>query len=525
MRTLDLITFGLSALRRQKLRAALTLLGVTIGSATLVISLAVGLGVQRAIDDQFSKESQLRQVSVFPSHDGIDESLEGVPKEVRDIDGSMSEAKRERIRKLHVQRWKREQKQPAPKPLTAERVEQLRRIPHVVDAIPELDELGRAFLESNKQSSPAHVYGVADDHAHFAHRLEIGTKFSSSHSRECIVHEYLLYRLGLVNDADVQAVIGQQVRIELNTASRSPIYLLTLFDADTGNVSEEEMRAIDKAWKLLPAALESMPLESKEKKALLAAIGRRGPGARKEENQRIIESFTIVGVVRAPMKDDPKDDSFLDGPLRDADILIPRHTAEAFFIKLPRREENGYSRVRLIVDHEDHLDSVVEEVKRMGLHEFSLGHIIQQIKRNVMLVGFAMDFIALVALIVAALGITNTMLTTVLERTREIGIMKAVGAKDRQILSMFLIEGGLIGLIGGIGGVILGWLASFPGNSTALRIMEKQGHKPLPETVFLYPMWLLIAVPAFAMLVTTLAALVPARRAARVEPVVALRHE
>jgi putative ABC transport system permease protein len=525
VRTIDLVTFGLSALRRQKLRATLTLLGVAIGSATLVISLAVGIGVQRVIDKQFSEETQLRQVTVFPSHDGLDESLVGVPESVRSIEGSMSEAKRERIRKLHVMRWKREQTQPAPKPLTADRVEQLRRLPHVIDAIPELDELGRAYLDANKQSSAAHVYGVAEGHALFTHRLEVGGRFSSSNVRECIVHEYLLYRWGIRDDAAVQAIIGQQVRIELNTAQRSPVWLLTLFEADGSNVSEEEMEVLDKAWKLLPQVMESMPLSPRERETFLRIIRRKSPGAKKQENVRIKETFTVVGVVRAPMKDDPKDEGFLDGPLRDADIIIPRHAAEEFFMKLPRREENGYSRVRLIVDHEDNLEGVVEDVKKMGFHEFSLGAIIQQIKRNVMLVGFAMDFIALVALIVAALGITNTMLTTVLERTREIGIMKAVGAKDRQILTMFLIEGGLIGLIGGVCGVILGWLASFPGNNAAIRILEKQGHKPLPETVFLYPLWLLIMVPVFAMLVTTLAALLPARRAARVEPVIALRHE
>lgn len=525
MRTLDLIAFGLSALRRQKLRAALTLLGVTIGCTTLVVSLAVRKGVERAIDDQFGSESQLLQVTVFPSHDGIDESLEGVPNEVSEIQGDMSEAKRERIRKLHIARWKRDNTRPAPKPLTADRVEQLRRIPHVREAIPELDELGRAILEVNGQTSPAHVVGATLDHGPFARRLEVGGAFTSPNANECIVHEYLLYRWGIRDDNDVRGIIGRTVRVELNTANRSPIWLLNLFDADSSKVSQEELDALDKAWRLLPAALESMSLQPQEKEALLRAIRRKRPGAKTDENTRIVETFTIVGVIRAPMKDDPKDAILLDGPLGDAEILIPRQVAEAFFLKLPRREENGFSRVRLIVDREDNLQSVVDAVKRMGLNEFSLGAVIQQIKRNVMLIGFAMNFIALVALIVAALGITNTMLTTVLERTREIGIMKAVGAKDRQILAIFLIEGGLIGVVGGIGGVLLGWLASFPGNRYALRVMQEQGHKPLPETVFVYPLWLIISVPLFAMLVTTLAALLPARRAAHVEPVVALRHE
>jgi putative ABC transport system permease protein len=523
VRSSDLIAFGLSALRRQKLRTALTLLGVVIGTATLVISVSIGLGVRHTIDEEFKKDDRLRQISVFPSSEGFEDSMEGVPSEVLDITGTMSDAKRERIRKLAAMRWKRRNTQPLPKPLTSDRIEALRNIPHVVDVIPDLDEMGRAFFD--EKSSDSRIYGVPHDYKRFQHRLEVGGGFSGPLANECIVHEYLLYRLGIRDDAAVKSCIGKPIRVELTTARRTSLYLLSLFEADLSNISEEELRVLEKAWKLMPEALESLPLSDREKEILLRAVRRKGPGAKKQEVKVIKESFTIVGVIRAPIKGDPPDEGFLDGPLRDSDLIIPRYAAEEFFTQLPRRQENGPRHVRLIVDHEDNLEAVDAEVKRMRFNEFSLGVFIHQLRKNVMLVGLAMDFIALVAIIVAALGITNTMFTTVLERTREIGIMKAVGAKDRQIMTMFLIEGGLIGLLGGAIGVLVGWLASFPGNGYALKIMEEQGHKPLPETVFLYPPWLLIGVPLFAMLITTLAAVLPARRAARVEPVVALRHE
>jgi putative ABC transport system permease protein len=525
VRTLDLLAFGLSALRRQKVRAALTLLGVVIGTATLVISISVGEGVKAAIDEQFRNDDRLRQISVFPSNDGMEDSSENVPDSVLHVEGTMSDAKRERIRKFKIARYKRENAITSPKPLTRERVEQIRQIPHVVDAIPELDEFGRCFLEGEPGSTPAHIYSVSQGHAHYEHRLEVGGRFSSSHAKECIVHEFFLYQLGIRDDADVRAIIGKKVRIEVTTLRRSPMTLLALFDADLSNLSREEVDIIEETFQNLPEYMEALPLPEEKKKILLGALRRKKPGVKTSPDTKIIDEFTVVGVVRAPIKEDPPDEGFLDGSIREADVIMPRHAAETFFMQLPKRGEIGFNRVRVIVDHEDNLKEVDEKIKKMGLHEFSLGLYIHQIKRNVMLVGFAMDFIALVALIVAGLGITNTMFTTVLERTREIGIMKAVGAKDRQILTMFLIEGSLIGLIGGIGGVIIGWLASFPGNRYALRIMDEQGHKPLPETVFAYPIWLLISVPLFAMLVTTLAAVLPARRAARVEPVIALRHE
>jgi putative ABC transport system permease protein len=113
-----------------------------------------------------------------------------------------------------------------------------------------------------------------------------------------------------------------------------------------------------------------------------------------------------------------------------------------------------------------------------------------------------------------------------LERTKEIGVMKSVGAKDRQILTMFLIEGTMIGAVGGGLGVLFGWLVSFPGDNVALGIIrEQEPNMPPVRSVFQYPWWLLVGAPLFAMLVTTMAGVLPARRAARIEPVVALRHE
>jgi putative ABC transport system permease protein len=524
VRTFDLIAFGVSALRSHKLRTALTVLGVTIGTATLVVSISIGLGVRELIDEQFRKES-LRQISVFPSHDGVDDNLDRVPAEILDVKGDMSDAKRDRIRKLRVQQWKRQNVQTQPKPLNQERLELLRQLPHVAEVVPELDEYGRAFLIERGTGTEARVYGAQAQHGRYLERLEVGGPLSSAAADECLVHEYMLYRCGVRDDADVRAIIGKQLRVELTSARRTPLSLLNLFEADMSNLSQEEIAVLEKAWKMLPDLMASIQLPPKEKELLLKAIQRKKPGAQQKKEKTITQTFTIVGVLRAAGKDDKSDNGFLDGPLRDADVVIPRQTAEHFFMQLPQLEENGYSRVRLIVDNQDNLEEVIEGVHRLGLQEYSIGAFVQQMKKNALLIGFAMDFIALVALIVAVLGIMNTMFTTVLERTQEIGILKAIGAKDRQVLLIFLVEGSLIGLLGGVAGVGLGWLASLPGNDYALRILEKQGHHPLPETVFLYPLKLLLAVPVFAILMTTLAALLPARRAARVEPVVALRHE
>ena len=142
-----------------------------------------------------------------------------------------------------------------------------------------------------------------------------------------------------------------------------------------------------------------------------------------------------------------------------------------------------------------------------------------------LLIFSAMTIVAAVALLVAALGIANTMLMSVLERTREVGIMKAVGAGNGHVQLIFLVEGAIIGLVGGTLGLLLGWAASIPGDRWARDMVQRDMRIELKESLFVFPLWLLLAVVAFAVVVTTLAAVYPARRAAKVNPVMALRHE
>jgi putative ABC transport system permease protein len=119
----------------------------------------------------------------------------------------------------------------------------------------------------------------------------------------------------------------------------------------------------------------------------------------------------------------------------------------------------------------------------------------------------------------------NTMLMSVLERTREIGVMKAVGAGNGQLQLIFLIEGTLIGIGGGGAGLLLAWGASYPGDLWVRSMVSRDIKVDLKSSLFVFPPWLLLTVVIFAVLVTTLAAVYPARRAAKIDAVAALRHE
>ena len=126
--------------------------------------------------------------------------------------------------------------------------------------------------------------------------------------------------------------------------------------------------------------------------------------------------------------------------------------------------------------------------------------------------------IALVSLLVATVNIMNTMYTAVLERTSEIGVMKAIGATNESILMLFIVESGLLSLIGGIFGVGVGYLIATTGGAMA----AAAGYSFLKPV---FPFWLILGCLVFSFLVGALAGYLPAKQASRLQPVDALRYE
>src|SRR5712692_9627770 len=132
--------------------------------------------------------------------------------------------------------------------------------------------------------------------------------------------------------------------------------------------------------------------------------------------------------------------------------------------------------------------------------------------------------LAAIALIVACLGIANTMYTAVLERTREIGIMKALGARSADVRGMFMSEAGMIGLVGGAVGLFVAALVAVVGNIIVNNIATGQGI-PLDLSVFRITWWLVLGGLALATLFSAVSGFFPALRASRLDPVAALRYE
>jgi ABC-type antimicrobial peptide transport system permease subunit len=160
----------------------------------------------------------------------------------------------------------------------------------------------------------------------------------------------------------------------------------------------------------------------------------------------------------------------------------------------------------------------------MGLGSFSIVDRIDEIRTVFLIMNSVLGLLGGISLLVASFGIANTMIMSILERTREIGIMKAIGAEDREIKLIFFVEAAVLGFLGGSVGAALAAGIDAVANRVVYRFFLKpQGAAYID--FFSLPPWLWLGAILFAVAVSIVAALYPASRAARIDPVKALRHD
>jgi len=181
----------------------------------------------------------------------------------------------------------------------------------------------------------------------------------------------------------------------------------------------------------------------------------------------------------------------------------------------------GYSGVSLEAEDSKYVGDVVSSVQELGYSAFSLKQVVDQIDQGFGSFRGILGGIGGVALLVAAIGIANTMVMAVLERTREIGIMKAVGASPGDIRRLFLGEAAIVGVFGGILGLALG----LGGGKVIEAIIRQQNPKVNPPDIFVVDLPLALGALGLALLVSLVAGFLPSRRAMRMSALAALRYE
>jgi putative ABC transport system permease protein len=211
-------------------------------------------------------------------------------------------------------------------------------------------------------------------------------------------------------------------------------------------------------------------------------------------------------------------------PLRD---IVDLNTWAQGRRRDPSRQ--GYAEVIVRAVDTRHTIEIEEKLTEMGFPPFSQRQQVEQANAHFATVQAVLGGIGAVALLVAAFGIANTMLMAIYERTQEIGLMKAVGATNRDVMTVFLAESGGIGLMGGVGGVVLGLLVNGVINVISRSVLAEQvaagASAGRSGTVAYAPLWLPVFAIAFALFVGVASGAYPASRAASLSPIKALKYE
>jgi ABC-type antimicrobial peptide transport system permease subunit len=212
-------------------------------------------------------------------------------------------------------------------------------------------------------------------------------------------------------------------------------------------------------------------------------------------------------------------------PIKDVQKMIKEKERAENQRPQPGNNSSQYNRIDVKVNEIENVAKIQDNIKEMGFEAYSLNDQLEMMKDQATMIQAVLGGIGGVSLLVAAIGITNTMIMSIYERTREIGVMKVIGASLNDIRSLFLFESALIGLAGGILGIGFSYLLSF--------MINKFGAQAFGESMGMYgatkisviPIWLIFAAMGFSILIGLISGYFPARRAMKLSALDAIRTE
>ncbi len=463
MKLPDLTELALRNLRESLLRNSLTTVGISVGVASLVAMLSLGIGLQQLASRRLVKSGLFDTVVVTSRRDlrGRDEDRGGLtPGESRVLD----EAARQEIERL----------------------------PNVVEAYPDI-----RFITEIRYEDKPHLTMIsampASAKSNDAFEGMQGNYFSSDTSAEAILQksfaEELLGKVPARGGPEpsiaelAQPLLGKE--LTMRYAQRG----VSQPQAPSGSANPADALA----------------------GAAYSVLSRQ-------------QKLTIVGV-------SDQDPESMRGPMR-AKVFLPLKLAEGLHVMQPTdlreisraaSDQPVYSSVSARVKNPSQMQAVEDAIKKMGFTTFSLLDASQSLRTFFKVLDLFLGIFGSLALAVASIGIVNTLVMAILERRREIGIMKAIGASDGDVKKLFFAEAGAMGILGGFVGVALGWTIGRVINAGTNIYLKRQSLPP--DNFWSVPWWLVASAVGFSLIVSLISGLYPAGRAAKLDPVQALRYE
>ena len=485
MSFIDILFLALRNLRQAKLRAILTTMGVIVGVAVIVTMVSFGLGLQRNMLARFKALDLFNEIQVFGQ--GLS-NLAGLERPTRRDEGERRDGRRPDKNPTRI--------------LDDAGIKEIASISGVSYVEPSVNF--SAYVRSNGRLLTQSVGGANIPNASTRfQQFAPGKMISSPSADEAVVTERFTRDYGYDKPGDA---VGKTLE------------LLAPPDESSDKSKDEE---------------ESTPN--------FFGIPLDDPGLDESASGLAVKTFRISGVLNTEIKEGAAQGG-LRGLMPGAGIYIPLTVAHqwstqhrgplsrvAFALarqggNLGEGQNEGYESAVVRVTDPVQLTEVRTKITELGFGSFSIVDELDQIKTVFLIIDSVLGLLGGISLLVASFGIANTMIMSILERTREIGIMKAIGAEDREIKLIFFFEAAVIGIFGGVIGTLLAWAIDGVANKLAYRfILKPQGASAID--FFSLPPYLTIGAILFALIVSILAALYPAARAARIDPVRALRHD
>lgn len=480
MKLYDAINMGLYNLKRAILRTILTTLGVVVGIATLSSMISFGAGMEKNVLESFKKNDLFTSMVVSSKKIDIEAAMEGDVSSLKDTS-----------EKFTV--------------LNDSSLKLIQNLPEVEIAFPEISLPVRLkFRDVDVRTNVAALPYKMGELPPF-NTIAYGKFLSSDSCSDMVVSNRMLKRLKIIiKEKDTKELTKKEIEngyklLPIDSIIGKEIYLYT---------------ATMKSGFLVGAAATVMFGGEK-------AMGNIADNAFENKESK----FRIVGIFK---KDNQFSSSFINN-----DAIIAPKTASALptlgfdnvweILGNNSANKSKYNNFQIKIKDAKMVDAAKAKLEKMNFSVVSFVNQLDEIRKVFFVMDAILGAIGIVSLFVAALGIINTMVMSILERTKEIGIMKAIGGSESDIRRIFFIEASLIGFLGGVIGLLLGWsvtlAASFIINSYVLP-------SGVPEAnIFYFPLWLIFGALGFSIVISLFAGLYPAYRAARVDPVIALRHE
>lgn len=450
----DILQMSLVNMLRRKARTFLTVIGVIIGTSSIVVMMSLGLAIDKTYQEQLGRMGSLNIIEVYPFAPYIEGSTSYSFNEVR---------------------------------LDDQAVQQFKAIPGVEAVMPLKTTYMRVV--AGRMVADMSVVGIQPELLEaFDFEIEQGRLLQPGDKEAIIFGKY-------VSGFFYNPRLSAQQRWGPNPSGQSQVDLISNNLLITSDMSYGERRRSSATGD------DVKPPQPHEVK---------GVGIIKESGtEKDYQAYMSLAALEEIMK---ADDRYQRSQSRD------RTSGRS------NSQQSGYEQVKVKVADIELVEKVQEQIRNLGFESHSLLDMLNSMKEYSRTLQAILGGIGAVSLLVAAIGITNTMVMSIYERTREIGVMKVLGADLKDIGKMFLLEAGLIGFVGGGLGIAFSYLVSFLLNHLSSGFMGGMLGGTPGQISIITPV-LAVSALAFATMIGLIAGYLPARRAMHLSALDALRAE